>query len=307
MKRHEPRDFFPSSFKELQSCLERLGSPAPGHIRVFRGQTRRYRNEGRDVLLAARHRRGAANIKPDWVSAARAAIFGQLRPARIAREFEETWLPAVLQHYGPGSFYLDVTSDLRVAMWFALNSFRSLRSEERFFISGASYSVTIYWSWYEPIELPFGEEYEPVVYVLDVLRWPGLGQPSHGDLVAVSDLRDGQRLLHRATRLEKQSACLLYASPDAFFGPDLAPQTRARICLNRDFRERDSMFRIKDLFPAPSDDPCYSVLLALPLDKSNQNGTETSSLEIPCYISSHPPPNDEADEFVSRFHIRYGI
>jgi hypothetical protein len=282
-------------------------APAPGRVRVFRGQTRRYRNEGHDVLIAARHRREPAYISPDWVAAARAAIFGPLIPIRIPREYEETWLPAVLQHYGPGSFYLDVTGDLRIAMWFALNSFRSHQSEERFFISGATYSVTVRWSWYQPVEFPFKESYEPVDYVFDVLRWPGLGQPSHGDLVAVSDLSDGQRLLHRASRLERQSACLLYASPDAFFGPDLAPQTRARICLTRDFRELVSMFRIGDLFPAPSDDPCYSALLAVPLNTSNRDRTETPSLEIPCYVSSHPPPDDEADEFVSRLHMRYGI
>jgi hypothetical protein len=307
MNSHEPTDFFPASLSELQSCLEGLGPPAPGRVRVFRGQTRRYRNEGRDVLLAARHRRGAGSINSDWALAAQGAIFGPLKPARIPTEFEETWLPAILQHYGPGSFYLDVTSELRIAMWFALNSFRSHRVEEQFFISGAAYSVAVYWSWYEPIGFPFREGYEPVVYVFDALRWPGLGRPSHGDLVAVSDLSDGQRLLHRATRLERQSACLLYASPDAFFGPDLGAHIRARICLTSDFQERDSMFRIGDLFPAPSNDPCYSVLLALPLNRLNRDGGETSSLEVPCYVSSYPPANDEADEFVSRFHMRYGI
>jgi hypothetical protein len=304
---YECRDFAASDFNELRSCLERLGSPAPGRVRVFRGQTRRYRNEGHDVLLSARHRRGALPIRQDWVAAAQNAIFGQSIPRRIPREYEETWLPAVLQHYGPGSFYLDVTGDPRIAVWFALNSFRSCQSEAQFFVSGAPYSLTINWSWYEPIEFPFTESHEPIIYVFDVLRWPGIGQPCHGDLVAVSDLRDGQRLFHRATRLESQSACLVYASPHAFFGPDLGRQIRARICLTHDFQEQVSMFRLRDLFPAPSNDPCYSVLLALPLNPSSRDRGETSALEIPCYVSSHPPRNDEADEFVCRLHTRYGI
>lgn len=297
---YERRDFAASNFSELQSCLERLGSPAPGHVRVFRGQTRRYRNDGHDVLLAAGHRRGALPINSDWLAAARAAVFGQSTPRRIPREYEETWLPAVLQHYGPGSFYLDVTADLRIAMWFALNRFRSCQFEAQFVITGATYPLKIHWSWYEPVEFPLSEIHEPIIYVFDVLRWPGIGQPCHGDLVSVSDLSDGQRLFHRATRLESQSACLIYAAPHAFFGPDLGHQIRAGICLTHDFQEQVSMFRLRDLFPPPSDDPCYSVLLALPLNSSSSG---TSPLDIPCYISSHPPTDDEADEFISRLHM----
>ena len=305
---HEHTDYVASTVDELQSCLDHLGPPPPGRLRVFRGQTRRYRNAGRDVLLAARYRPDQDQVNPDWVAAARTAILGQLMPVQIPREYDETWVPAILQHYGPGSYYLDVTTEPKIAIWFALNTFKSQHSEQLFYTGKVTSSVRIRWAWYQNVESTFIKCYEPVLYVFDALRWSGFGKPAHGDLVAVSDLYDGQRLLHRATRLEKQSAYLLYASPDAFFGPDLGYLARTTIRLIGDFREHLSLFRsIRDVFPLPTNDPCYAVLLALPMNGSGDSREDTLPLEVPCYVSGHPPPADEVDEFISRLHIKYAI
>lgn len=61
--------------EELNGILERLGQPARGLMRVFRGQTRRFIKPNGDVLLAALHRPGSRGYDVHWSSAVQLAAF----------------------------------------------------------------------------------------------------------------------------------------------------------------------------------------------------------------------------------------
>jgi hypothetical protein len=162
-------------------------------------------------------------------------------------------------------------------------------------------STVIRWAWYELLK---PDAADPVLYVFDVVRWPGIGTPVHGDLVAVSQLPNGQRLQHRATRLQRQSAYLLGANPKALFGPDLAHLLRAVIPLSigsgdSDFDDRPT----GEMFPRPTEDPCYAALLTLPMERPSASVPFGHSLHLPCYVSTGDIPESEIAEFVSHMRI----
>jgi hypothetical protein len=91
---------------------------------------------------------------------------------RSAGEFDVTgdvmqlWAPALLQHYGPGSAYLDVSADLDVALWFSL-----YRYNGRWFSIPAREGPArrLYCAWYTEFEQPWPPGDGPVVYVLETL------------------------------------------------------------------------------------------------------------------------------------------
>ena len=119
---------FPSaevdSYAAIQDFLAHLQPPAPGRKRMFRGQTTGYYDAltGLPKLLPALSRDNSDHTyDPAWL------VSIQLYSMAIDEHGASTpydqvylWGPALLQHYGPGSSYLDVSSDLDTALWFAL-------------------------------------------------------------------------------------------------------------------------------------------------------------------------------------------
>ena len=296
--------------EDLRRALDKLGEPPGGRIRVFRGQTRRYSGPVHDSILASLHRSSTIAITKEWVTLAQEAAFGCLPGgSQIEFEFERVWIPALLQHYGPGSYYVDVTGSLDIALWFALYRFQTQASLERLYFKQQISNVIFNWAWYEKAALPRSSGPGPVVYVFDALTWPGFGEPAHGDLVAVRNLPQGRRLLHRATRLERQDAFLLYAAPDSVFGPDLGHLPRAAFTLAKDFLvpERLRAMTTQDVFPPPGQDNCYSVLLASGLTVKEQDDVYSHALALNCYISGFPPTRSQFEDFMVRFRTEEGL
>src|SRR5450631_1779926 len=125
-----PRSFaFPTaevdSYAAIQSFLAHLPPPAHGKKRMLRGQTSGYYDSltGLPKLMPALSRDNSDHTyDPAWLVSIQMYDMGWDEHGASTR-YEQVylWGPALLQHYGPGSSYLDVSSDLDIALWFALN------------------------------------------------------------------------------------------------------------------------------------------------------------------------------------------
>ena len=106
----------------LERFLASLGPPAAGLVRVYRGQTRAY-TAGPDrspLLLPAGARDG---YQKAWDPGYERLVFTYVADcgfyeARGDWKNAIVWMPALLQHYGHGSFFLDVSSDFLIGLWF---------------------------------------------------------------------------------------------------------------------------------------------------------------------------------------------
>lgn len=119
----EPQEYYVGSMGELYYVLEGLGPPMPETKRVFRGQTRQYlRTTGHPSLLPAASRPGFnRTLDPGWTFTASVLASALQLPQGGGSNDTFVWVPALLQHYGFGSYYLDVSADPLVALWFSLH------------------------------------------------------------------------------------------------------------------------------------------------------------------------------------------
>src|SRR5262249_26178259 len=119
------------------------------------------------------------------------------------------WMPALLQHYGHGSFFLDVSSDLLTALWFSTHKYAEHGIESPINV-GKQYTISrrIRIATYSDA-VP--NETSPVLYVFDVPRWDGRDPVERGLLIDLLELSEGQYLAALAARLRVQSASLIYA------------------------------------------------------------------------------------------------
>ena len=251
------------SLDALLDEIKRMGDPAPGDARVFRGQTREYLDrEGQPMLLPSLSRRsGAPMYDPAWLGMMMAAA---MPGNRSGYDFEtmQVWSPALVQHYGPGSHFLDVTHDLDTALWFC-----SHRYHERWILLEAGKNAFQYAvAWSSDVPAVRDPAASPAVYVFDVKPWNGVARPAHGELVDLRELEPDGRLVALAARLRAQSGALLFANPAAEGGPDLRPKVSLRLRLGPQFDIATIADRkwVGDIYPDPADDPFYRALLAFP-------------------------------------------
>ncbi len=278
---------------ELSVFLNALPSPAPGFIRVYRGQTRGYTDPAtsRPSLLPALVRPNTAGVyDPAWLVSVQMYLSSQLGLNHdLPADITHVWAPALLQHYGPGSRFLDVTADLDVALWFALHqrheTWLALPTRaspkfamERWFLM----------AWHT--EVTPSSNLAPVLYVLDAPIWDGGGFPRHGQMVDVRALATGQRLSNTAMRLERQRASLLFAGAPEDGGPDLGSRVVATIPLTPDFDDPAVRARtVAEVFPPPAADPFYSALLGVPALRRFNPSRMQHALDVPCYLNGNQP------------------
>jgi hypothetical protein len=245
---------------ELDQLIASLPGVKSGFKRVFRGQAEVF-----DALLASAHRPGRApDTRRQVLKTIAQTLLNEFRGSEAIHPYDYAlWTELIAQQYSNGSPYLDVTSRLDVAIWFALNDFDSHECRAVFGEPG-----------------PFDPEQDRVAHVPCFTPHPGQramgyllildlpvtpnGLPrSHGDLVDLTALPPG---LERSTRISNQSAALVYAEK-SFDGGSLTsflacPPIELSInFLNRIPTTTTAAF----LFPAPRNDEWYRRLLQLPL------------------------------------------
>jgi len=276
------------TYGEVVQILDQL---PPFPQRVFRGQTKQS-----DTLYPSALR-GTKSSSPDllWLATIVATLSGHSRwgPEAGGAETFYIWGPALMQHYGARSRFLDVTNDLPTAIWFALHKWYSRNDSLLDFGDLPRYHN---FAWYEPLrEIREAEmlDFAPVIYVFDPPVWDHRTlPPPHGSLVKISETNWGASTRESAPRIWVQSASLLYADPRHETRGNLigAARLTIRLALDFDWSSVPGVNRfILDLFPSPKEDPFYNALLDLPM-KLNFGPPRfvEHPLSIPCYIPQDP-------------------
>ena len=255
-----------ASYAELIERLGQLPKPREGHVRIYRGQTKPY------PLLPSALRPGGSYRKHIWRSYMRAVANGMPGAAHHLSEpfLQSIWVEAIAQHYGSGSRFLDVTTDVDIALWFALHeakngtSYRSpmksppdLERVTAFGVVDAIAEVLIA----EHVTHYARFEETGWLYVLDVPHWNGQSEPAHGCLI---DLSKAPPFLQFAAseRMNAQCACLLAA--ERKIDSTLYACAPVPVLWPPDGNDRLRK-PVDAIFPRPDDDPWYSLFLSIPL------------------------------------------
>jgi FRG domain len=286
-----------NSYSQIQEFIRRLGPPIQGRKRVLRGQNKNYVEEKTgllNLLPALAREKSDHTYDPAWlVSIQMYSMRVDEHGASTPLDQVYTWGPALLQHYGPGSAYLDVTSDLDVALWFALykrhEKWLATRQLDRMLRSQC-------FAWYtDPSLTDVG--IAPVLYVFDAPCWNGEGSPAHGELVELTTLNTAGKLPQEARRLHQQIASLLYADIKRPEGPNLGAEVVAMARLGPNFQKSTVPsygWSVTELFPPPSSDPFYKALLEVPAQIQFDPTRLEHPLTVPCYLAVAPElPTDE--------------
>jgi hypothetical protein len=280
------------TFGDVEAFLGELGEPAPGRRRVYRGQTRAHfdSNTGLPTITPALARQKRPDYDPAW-HARLTDFLKVLDPSdagSLPVEFHLVWAPALIQHYGPGSHFVDVTFDVATALWFSTHVWHqrwlsiALAHRDR-----GTFDRWISTAWYT--ELGSRAQDRPVLYVFDLPEWDGMVVPTEVEIVNLEQSMIGEWLAANATRLSAQRAALLHAQWAE--GNDVGPFVRASIALAGDFDASTVpglQRTTRELFPPPLDDRFYDVLLRLPAQIQFQPTHLEHPLNVPCYLSEEP-------------------
>ena len=279
------------SYADIQTFVESLGEPQSGTRRVFRGQTRQYWGPTGEVTITPALRRArAADYDAAWLTRM-TSLLRMADPSAtdgVPFAFNAVWAPALIQQYGPGSHFVDVTFDLATALWFARHTFH-----QRWLgmaVDVANHGLSDTWNltaWYTPREPNPG--HPAVLYVIDLPEWNGLVVPTEPSIVDLSRSPAGEWLALHAKRIGAQHGGLVHARwlPDG----DIGPLLRAWI-------ELDDAFDVEGvagadrpaaaLFPPPAADPFYQLLLHLPQQLHFQPTRLQHALDLPWYLTDEP-------------------
>ena len=280
-----------ANYDDITSFLASLGAPTQDTRRVFRGQTRGYVDEksGMPSLLPALARDpGNREVDPAWLVSVElyAATRGETPLSELSFRFIDLWGPALLQHYGPGSSYLDVTADMDVALWFSLAK-RYERWVSTPTPTGMMRRMRLAWH----SDLASGQCGESEFYVFDAIPWSGVRAPAHGELVDLLERKGAAEVPEEAMRLRYQNGSLLYCDPGHPQGANLGLRLKGYVRFAADFlRESVPSFgrAITELYPSPGVDPFYKALLAVPAAVRFNPTRLEHPLAIPCYLSHEP-------------------
>ncbi len=286
---------FPSakvdSYAAIQDFLAKLPPPAQGRKRMFRGQTSGYYDALTSLpkLLPALSRDNSDHTyDPAWlVSIQMYSMAVDKHGASTPYDQLYLWGPALLQHYGPGSSYLDVSSDLDIALWFAI-----YKRHEKWLALPQPSGIprTHCCAWHTDADFA-DPAIAPVLYVFDAEPWNGKGAPAHGELVELTALGVAGKLPQEARRLHHQVASLLFSDLQHPDGPNLGPQIVAMLFLTPSFDVASIPSHGRsagDIFPSPADDPFYRSLLQVPAQLRFEPRRIEHPLYIPCYLDQPP-------------------
>ena len=259
------------SFIEVKSFIEELGKPIDGCVRVFRGQTQEFLNENNDpsLLPALFRRSGQQTYDPSWLTSMTMLVSNQLIPG-LQPDFvaANVWGPALVQHYGSGSVFLDVSSNLEVAFWFSRHKHHEhwivlKEGNDPKDLQDQYFNI----AWFTEIDESQEHNTSPVIYIFDVKPWNGKAFPHHGELVDLLALEPSRQLAVKASRLRCQSASLIYSDPMSPEGRDLNIMLSGRMILSRDFDVTGADLArqpVSEIFPPPPKDDLYKTLIELP-------------------------------------------
>lgn len=316
-----------TSYSSLETYLQELPKCKEGLIRVYRGQTHEY-----DRILATGLRKP---VPRGWIwqhcVLQIARSFLSSLPEEERHRLRQTdsesvlhllhmwaiWAKSIVQHYGPGSEFLDVTYSPEVALWFALHVAEKgllagivampMEPYEASTKGAAIGTVNVlaglgpmlrYEAWTEEYTRYREARNDEIgfLYVFDVPPWTG-GVLAHGALV---DLAAIPRVFGDSRRLQVQKACLLATNPSCD-GGNLKP-----FCVCDPIPVQWPMTGTSgldaatdEMFPRPDEDPWYARLLSIPLVHEVDKSTSSLRLARPLPVTIYLP--DDSQKHKDRF------
>lgn len=242
------------SLSGLHEALSTLPPVPAGFVRVFRGQTAHYPT----LTPTACRDNGVIGYRL-W-HLYQSHLVDRFRDSFNTHSFEEFayWLNVLVQHYGPGTKFLDVTHSLDVAVWFATHKARRAKLQ---------------------IVMGTGEELEPdnditvdynayaydkhagvgYIYVLDVVRHT----ESSDDYGALFDIASGPEPFCSCARALAQSACLVAVSENTDLMPFVVGGEPLRIASPL-LEAPAADWPTERIYPQPNVDEWCAALLNLP-------------------------------------------
>lgn len=189
---------------------------------------------------------------------------------------------ALLQHYGYKSWFIDVTDNPLIALWFASHQYQ----EENFYFKGVSceqcksdtliYTADLAYAILKKSYYIQNDRTEGFVYLLGI---------ENSDLNLLLDLR---QIVPKnvAPRIHQQDASGLLEPND---GRDLNSLIEAKLVIKSSIFSELNDFTIHDLFPPPSIDEVYKKTISIPciLRYKNINHGNYSAypqLDVPIYL-----------------------
>jgi hypothetical protein len=285
------------SKQEIKDYLDALPPVAPRYRRVLRGQARLY-----DSIFPSEYRPSAArHPRKRLLKVAAKLIVDNLRGTQNdSPEDFLLWTELVAQQYSTGSPYLDVTTNLDVAVWFALNSFNATRTTLMLGLAGPynpntdlSANIDTY------IPKQSGDEFGYLI-VLDVLEPSGAIPQSHGQLIDLSELPPG---IADSLRIKNQFAALVYSNKKVDGGNLSAFRRGEPIPISsRVGAEISDEINGAILFPGPASDPWYQRLLSIPLTLQAQLESDelalAQTIPVPLYLWDEASATEVSGEII---------
>lgn len=218
---------------ELNDLVLSLSARHAEHRLFFRGQVKLH-----PTIRASRNRPSSqpnSLTESAWIAFASNAL-ALSRPSNTSGQVK-----AILQHYGMPTYFLDLTTDVLVAGWFARNKYYSQRE---------LYIGEVFRTFDRVNYRPIGDK---VGYIIV------FSVPNPLDLLSSERLFDLSSLPDSFVRPKRQKAWLLLDRPPTM--PDPGEFVLGVIEVDWSF---SSSLTQDQLFPQPEHDPCYSRLLSIP-------------------------------------------
>jgi len=232
---HPRRQYGPvESKKALLQLVEEIRAGYPNQLILFRGQC-----ELHNSISSGRSRPKFTVNK-----LTEAGWHGYLRYMLGVqdRDLSGALVQAILQHYGPATHYVDLTSSPEIAAWFSTNEYKYRLMQ---FMGTSLRSIP---------QATYERKTEGVGYILVLVF------PNPDELLRKDYLVNLTHLPETFSRPHKQSGWLMYDNPPA--KPTPTNFWVATIAIDRSRYSTD--LAIGDVFPERNNDPVYKRMLTLP-------------------------------------------
>lgn len=232
-----PTTFGPvQSLDELNGIVLELSAKYPDRLILFRGQRQLHESirSGRARPDIKIHK----DVEAGWRSLSMRMLELELSSERNSYGYAR----AILQHYGMATHFVDLTSDVEVAAWFATRKYGS----RMMLYAGSSMRQ------YEHVIYEQSNEEYGYVLVLAIEGAQNLRES--GRLFDLATLPDGCARPHRQKGWLMLDRPPTQPTPNSFWAATIKIDTKVL----------KTKFRTMELFPGPKEDAAFEMLLSLP-------------------------------------------
>jgi|GEM_PF-2971603 len=277
------------TYDELINIVNKIQPSKNDHAIVFRGQCENY-----GTVVTSMAREGCHYTKTfRWnilsSKIANKYILGK-KETRDRFSGPSSLTAAILQHYGYRMFFLDVTSDINVAIYFASNSFNMNPIFYKAIIDNHELSKAVKCARYDASKNEYG-----YIYVFEVPIANNYDPQQHGEYVDLSKV-----MPKSCRRIFRQQCGLIFSRWRREDKGDLKDFLVKKIRIKNPLSgiPKTKQFSQRYLFPDPNDDLFYKELLEAPFIQWDlDTDIFEKIIDVPEYISGASPTQDENETY----------